>query len=150
VRRSATTLAIGLILAAAGCSGDLELPPSQGLSPPPVSPPGTTPSGPTVGPTTTPGSDCGAPSGDAAVVVTAADFAFTPTCVQAAPAQGVQLVNEGTATHTFTVAGTPVNVTAPAGTAIDGPPLGLPPGTYAFSCRFHGAQGMTGELRVVG
>lgn len=138
--------AIFLAIAGVSCSNEPVPPPQASFSPPPFTP---QPGPPTAGPTTTPGDDCGAVTGDPSIVVTAADFSFTPSCVQADPAQGVQLVNGGTATHTFTVTGTPVNVTAPPGTTIDGPALGLAPGTYVFVCRFHEAQGMVGELRVV-
>ena len=78
------------------------------------------------------------------------DFYFKPADVsgEAGEEITVELQNEGSATHTFTVSGLNADqVVEPGETAtVTVTPDG--DGTFAFFCRFHRSQGMEGKLAV--
>jgi plastocyanin len=85
--------------------------------------------------------------------ITMKDFAFHPDCVIAKNTQKLDLENDDSATHTFTIDGTPIDVTMEPGKQMELDPPGdaLPPGTYIFYCRFHGSpdgSGMAGHITV--
>ncbi len=86
-------------------------------------------------------------SGDV-FTITISDFAFDPDCLTARAAQGITIVNEDSADHTFTIEGTSIDVTIAGGETFNGEPVtdALAPGTYDFTCRFH--PSMTGVITV--
>jgi len=94
------------------------------------------------------GSDCPDLTAGDTFTLTISDFAFSPDCLTARAAQGITIVNQDTATHSFTIEGTQVDVTVEGGSTFNGEPVTgvLAPGTYDFSCRFH--PQMTGTITV--
>lgn len=98
------------------------------------------------------GSGSGSGGGDGGGPVTgsvvAANYAFTPSNVTVASGTSIEVKNSTPQTpHTFTVTGEDIDVALdPQSTSkvtID-----LPPGTYAFECRYHAGSGMKGTLIV--
>jgi plastocyanin len=85
-------------------------------------------------------------TGDDPFVVTIQDLAFTPDCFAAASASSITIENKDTVTHTFTIDGTPVDVSISGGETFDGASAGLDPGTYPFHCTIHTT--MTGTVIV--
>jgi plastocyanin len=147
----ATVFVAGLVLA--GCSsggGDNNNTTTGG---------GTTTSG---GGTTTGGggttsgggsANCSDVSADPDFQVVTKNFAFDPKCVIAKNTQKLDLENDDSATHTFTIDKTPIDVTLDPGSQqeLDAPGDSLPPGTYTFYCRFHGnpdGTGMAGKITI--
>ena len=94
------------------------------------------------------GGDGGA--GTQSVEVTAADFAFDPTTIEAEPGQEIEVtfVNNDSADHTFTVQDLDVNVQAAAGETADVTFTAPDSGTVEFVCSFH--DQMIGEISVDG
>ena len=86
-------------------------------------------------------------SGDV-FTITISGFAYDPDCLTARAAQGISIVNNDSADHTFTIDGTQIDVTIPAGETFNGEPVSgvVEPGTYDFRCRFH--PSMTGTITV--
>lgn len=85
----------------------------------------------------------GTPSPAAAVEMTIADFAYSPTTVTVG--QQVNVTNSDTVDHTVTIADAGIDVTVPAGgSATFTAPT--KPGSYTLTCVFHGS--MTGTLTV--
>jgi len=82
--------------------------------------------------------------------VTMDDFSYDPTCVEAAPGDSLEVVNEGQAPHTFTVEAdgveADVDVAAGEGATLTVPDLGA--GTYRVVCTYH--PQMEAALRVDG
>jgi plastocyanin len=96
------------------------------------------------------GSGSGGGDGGGPVIgsVVAANYAFAPSNVTVASGATIEVQNSTPQTpHTFTVTGQGIDVALdPRSTvkvAID-----LPPGTYAFACRYHAGSGMKGTLIV--
>jgi plastocyanin len=117
-----------LALVGAACGGDDE--PEDG---------GTTQ--PTDEETTEPTDD-----GGGGTVVTANNFAFTPTEVTVASGDTITATNGNPLTpHTFTVDDTDIDVNLAGGTSED-VTVDLDPGEYGFRCEIHGQ--MTGTLTV--
>ena len=85
-------------------------------------------------------------TGDDPFTVTIQDFAFTPDCFLAKSASSITVDNKDTATHTFTIDGTQVDVSIDGGQAFNGESAGLAPGTYPFHCKIHSS--MTGTVIV--
>ncbi len=82
--------------------------------------------------------------------ITAQDFEFVPPKLSAKSCTTVKLTNQGGATHTFTIDGSPINVTLPGGAPGEAE-LALAPGEYVYYCKFHGSpdgSGMAGTLTV--
>jgi plastocyanin len=88
-----------------------------------------------------------APEGDT-VTVTISDFAFDPPVVIASTDQSIELVNDGSALHNFSVDGTPIDVDVNPGETqtLAAPGSSFPAGTYTLFCKYHQAQGMVGAL----
>lgn len=125
-----------LVLVLAACGGDEEAPATAT---------GDTGAGATGG---TGASGCvDLTSGDM-FTLTISGFAFEPDCLIARAAQSIAIVNQDAADHTFTIDGTMVDVTIPAGETFNGEPVTgvVEPGTYGFRCRFH--PSMTGTITV--
>lgn len=85
-------------------------------------------------------------TGDDPFVVTIQDLAFTPDCFAARSASSIRIENKDSVTHTFTIDGTPVDVSIDGGQTFDGASAGLDPGSYPFHCRIHST--MTGTVIV--
>jgi plastocyanin len=86
------------------------------------------------------------------VSVALADFAFTPTYIEAKPGTKltVQLKNTGTTTHTFTIASPATDkslVPGSSGTVTVTVPQS---GSLNFYCRFHRGIGMQGAIVAKG
>jgi plastocyanin len=80
--------------------------------------------------------------------VVAANYAFTPSNVTVASGATIEVQNSTPQTpHTFTVNGQDVDVALDPQSTTE-VTIGLPPGTYAFECRFHAGSGMKGTLIV--
>src|SRR5438067_13483587 len=93
--------------------------------------------------TTSPGSPSGPASSPApsvalppppgpVVTITLVNFSFQPTTIVASTSQAIKLVNNGTVTHNFTIAGTGVDVDTRPGqtTNLEAPGSSFQPGTY--------------------
>jgi plastocyanin len=85
-------------------------------------------------------------TGDDPFTVTIQGRAFHPDCFAAKSASSIIIQNQDSVTHTFTIDGTPVDVTIEGGTRFDGTSAGLAPGTYPFHCKIHTT--MTGTVIV--
>ena len=110
----------------------------------PTEPTGATATGPTAD------GDCVDLTGEGDVfTITISNFAFEPDCFTASASQGITIVNEDGAPHTFTMPETEVNIPIAAGATFNGEPIAgiVEPGTYDFMCTIHPA--MTGEVTVV-
>lgn len=92
------------------------------------------------------GDDAGEHDGDGEIALTADNFAFAPTAIEATAGSEilVENANAGTA-HTFTVDGTAIDLELSPGDVED-VTIDLDPGAYDFHCRFHAS--MTGTLTV--
>jgi len=86
-------------------------------------------------------------SGDT-FTITITDFAFGPSCLTVKASQGISIVNEDAADHTFTITGTQIDVTVPAGQTVNAEAVSgvVEPGTHDFFCRLH--PSMTGTITV--
>ena len=82
--------------------------------------------------------------------VTMADFSYEPGCVEAAPGDSLEIVNEGQAPHTFTVesdgAEAEADVAAGERATLTVPDLAA--GTYRVICTYH--PQMEAALRISG
>jgi plastocyanin len=76
-------------------------------------------------------------TGDDPFSLTIKDFAYDPSCFAAKSAAAITITNEDSVTHTFTIDGTQVDVSIPAGETFNGESAGLAPGTYPFRCTIH-------------
>lgn len=93
-----------------------------------------------------PTDDCQDFTGKAKFGIDIADYAFTPPCITADGSASITVNNGDSVDHTFTIDGTQVDATVPAGEIFNGESAGLKPGEYEFHCRFH--PSMTGTLTV--
>ena len=135
MRRSVFVLVTALAIGLAACGGSDEVPPASTGAP----------SGATG---TTGSTECADLTAGDTFTVTISGFAFDPSCLTARAAQSISIVNEDSADHTFTISGTQIDVTVPAGETFNGEPVTgvVEPGTYSFNCRFH--PSMTGTITV--
>ena len=100
------------------------------------------------GTTGTTESDCVDLTGEGATfTITISDFAFDPNCFTASASQGITIVNQDDADHTFTIPDTQVDVPIAAGETFNGESGAVEPGTYDFLCTIHPT--MTGQVTVV-
>jgi plastocyanin len=83
----------------------------------------------------TPPADCTDPV--AATRVELADFAFRPDCVSVDTGSTIELENTGDAPHTFTMAGTDLDVKLDPATSDEVTFGTVDPGTYSVTCTFH-------------
>lgn len=91
------------------------------------------------------GEDGGGDGGTATDTVTMVDNAFEPTDPLVSSGDTLDLVNEGAATHTFTIEAEGIDEQVEAG-ADATVTISLDPGMYDFDCSFH--PEMTGTLTV--
>jgi len=99
---------------------------------------------------TTEKGDCADLTGEGATfTITISDFAFDPNCFTASASQGITIVNQDDADHTFTIPDTQVDVPIAAGQTFNGEPISgaVSPGTYDFLCTLH--PSMTGQVTIV-
>jgi plastocyanin len=87
----------------------------------------------------------GGDGGTTTKTLTMVDNAFQPTDPVVSSGASLALVNEGAATHTFTVGTEGIDEQVVAG-AESSVTISLEPGTYDFDCSFH--PEMTGTLTV--
>jgi plastocyanin len=147
MKKIAITLA-GLCLIAAACGGDdggedADETGATGAA----EPTGTTATGAT-GST----GDCADLSGEGETfTITIGDNFFDPACFTASARQLITINNEGSATHTFTMVDTGIDVEIAGGDTFQGEAISgaVEPGTYELICRIHQASGMVGEVTVV-
>ncbi len=135
MRKTAFVLVAVLAMGSVACSGDDGTPPAA--------------TGGTTGATgSSEVSDCVDLTAGDVFTLTISGFAFHPSCFTARAAQSISIVNEDSADHSFTISGTQIDVTIPAGQTFNGESVSgvLEPGTYDFFCRFH--PSMTGTVTV--
>ena len=71
------------------------------------------------------GGDCVDLTGEGATfTITISDFAFDPNCFTASASQGISIVNQDDADHTFTITDTQIDVPIAAGETFNGEPIG--------------------------
>ncbi|GIU99446.1 MAG: hypothetical protein KatS3mg014_1062 [Actinomycetota bacterium] len=84
--------------------------------------------------------------------VVAGEFSFSPSVIEAAAGETVNLVlvNEGQLPHDLTIPALGFSLSAAPGTSAEGSLTAPAPGTYPFSCSVpgHRAAGMVGTLVV--
>ena len=104
---------------------------------------GATPTGATAS------GDCVDLTGSETFTVTISGFEFDPSCFTASASQGITVINEDGAPHTFTLEDTGIDVEIAGGETFNGEAVGgaVEPGTYGLVCRIH--PEMTGEVTVV-
>jgi plastocyanin len=138
MRRPTFVLVAVLAMGLVACGGGDETPPAT-----------TGDTATTTGATGTTGSaECADLTAGDTFTLTISGFAFDPSCFTARAAQSISIVNEDSADHSFTISGTQIDVTIPAGQTFNGESVSgvLEPGTYDFFCRFH--PSMTGTITV--
>ena len=97
---------------------------------------------------TTGSGDCADLTGEGATfTITIADFAFDPNCFTASASQGITIVNQDDADHTFAIPDASIDVPIAAGQTFNGEPRAVEPGTYDFLCTLHPT--MTGQVTLV-
>jgi plastocyanin len=81
--------------------------------------------------------------------ITIQGLAYHPSCLTAAAASSIHIVNQDSVTHNLTIESTEISVDVDAGKTFDGTPVAgvVDPGTYRFSCRFY--PQMVGEITIV-
>ena len=85
-------------------------------------------------------------TGSSKPTITMRGFAFDPSCLIVKSGSLVTLTNKDAADHTFTIDGTSVDVSVPAGQTVTGDLSGLSAGTSQFHCKIH--PSMTGTIVV--
>ena len=102
------------------------------------------------GGTTTPPSTAPSPTGggSAAPTISQINYQFSPSTLTVKSGSTLAVKDATTGTpHNFTVTGKGIDVTNAAGQT-QTVTISLPPGTYAFFCKFHVSMGMKGTLTV--
>jgi plastocyanin len=148
MRRPALALAL-LVLSA--CGGEPTTEPARPSPTPEVT------TEPTAEPTEDPASEP-APgacsdetvSGSAEVTITATDNTFSPDCVIMFAGQGLELVNDGSNVHNFTIDGSDVSLDLPPGDTTRTEAIGgvVEASTYDFFCSYHRSSGMDGQISI--
>jgi plastocyanin len=126
-----------LALAAVACGNDNPTTPSSQSS---------TPAGSTASPLTNKGTkDVGSMSN---FTVEADDFYFEPTFIKVKAGQklSLEVENEGSAQHTFTITSLNIDKTIDPGKKVEVEITFTGPADLAFFCRFHGSSGMRGAF----
>jgi len=141
-------LALGILGAACSNYGGAKTTGSASAPATTTAPSKTTAPAETSAATSAAGVTCDTSAGKTAVVMQG--FAFAPPKLSAKACTTVSLDNKDSATHTFTIDGTSINVNLPEGSK-GSAELALAPGDYIYYCRFHGSAdgtGMAGKLTV--
>lgn len=150
IRRLVPVMSVALVLVGAACAKS-----STGAlsgSPSPASSPSQTSSGGGYGRY---GGGGGSPSpaqsvgADTIQQGTGGAFVFSPATITISQGTKLTIDNVGTATHSFTVLNTTIDVVNSGGQS-QPVTITLKPGTYPFICRFHVSFGMKGTLIVTG
>jgi plastocyanin len=89
-------------------------------------------------------------SGKSSLDVEQDDFYFGPTVITGTPGQKltIELDNEGSVTHNFTIDSLNIDQDVPAGSKMEVTVTFPDSGITEFYCAFHRSQGMVGELTV--
>jgi len=89
-------------------------------------------------------------SGQSSIEVELDDFYFEPTVLRGTPGQQIklELMNEGTAEHNFTLEEQSIDQDLEAGKSGDVTVTFPDSGFLEFYCKYHRGQGMVGELTV--
>ena len=84
------------------------------------------------------------------MAVSMVDNSFEPATLTASVTQAIELSNDGSALHNFTIEGTPVDVDVQPGESqtLDPPGDAIAPGSYRFFCEYHESAGMEGTIEV--
>lgn len=133
-----------LALVAAACGGD------DGDEAGPTAATGPTEETAATGPTEATGAECVDLTGEGDVfTIRISGFAYVPACFTASASQGITVINEDGALHSFTLEDTQIDVDVEPGTEFNGEPISgaVEPGTYRLFCKYH--AGLTGEVTVV-
>ena len=153
-------IAVGLALTAGACGGDAEV---EGAPASPTAAPSPTPAATATETPLAEGSieingaginfhDAADVRGDASVEMELDDFYFEPSVLLGDPGQTItiDLRNDGSATHTFTLDDQEVDVSL-LPEATERVEVTIPEdGAVVFVCRFHEGQGMRGALAGFG
>lgn len=134
MRRTAWLTLVVLLLLGAACGG--------GDDP-------TVPSSPTATGTTEPTETeeaCEDQTGDEQIELEMKDNVFEPECLTVRGSQPIHIENNGAALHSFTIAGTQVDVDVQPGEEGNFEAADLEPGNYLFRCKYH--PPMTGSITV--
>jgi plastocyanin len=90
----------------------------------------------------------GTTEGSGGKTLTQVNYQFTPSNLKVRQGDTITVSDTNPTTpHTFTVEGTDIDVANDAQSSQE-VTIDLDPGSYAFFCRFHRAQGMEGTLTV--
>jgi plastocyanin len=96
------------------------------------------------------GNGGGSNAGPSVLTLTQSNFVFSPSQITVKAGETITVNDSNpTTSHTFTVAGTNIDVTNGGGES-QNVTIDLEPGSYDFFCRFHQSSGMTGTLVVEG
>jgi plastocyanin len=77
------------------------------------------------------------------------DSRFEPAAIQMSVAQELEPFNHDSVLHNVSIAESGMSFDVEPGVKeLYTPPVVLPPGTYAFFCRFHRAAGMRGTITM--
>jgi plastocyanin len=94
--------------------------------------------------------DCVDATTEPTVEVVQVDFDFEPPCLVVLAGQSLEIRNEGTVVHNFSVEGTSVSLDTQPGEQTSTEPIGgaVLPGTHRFFCSYHQDRGMDGDITV--
>jgi plastocyanin len=138
MRKIIVLLAVAMVLFA-GCADTEETPPATATDEPVATADGVSAGG-----------DCmDATKAEGQADLETQDFVFAPPCLIISTSQGLRLHNEGDVKHNFSVKGfAGLDIDVEPGQENNTEALGLDPGSYDFSCKYHAEQGMKGKLQV--
>lgn len=142
--RRTLIVAASLALVAAACGGD------DGDEAGPTADTAPSEETATTGSTGGTGEECVDLTGEGDVfTILISGFAFVPDCFTASASQGITVINEDEALHSFTMQGTQIDVDVEPGAEFNGEAISgaVEPGTYDVICKYHST--ITGEVTVV-
>lgn len=89
-----------------------------------------------------------AAGGGAGTALSAEDFKFTPKDLSISAGDSIEVTNNGSTEHNFSIDSEGIDVDAAEGASATVDVSGLAAGTYDYFCKYHSGQGMTGTLEV--
>lgn len=122
----------------------------EGLPPPPQAGPSATPGVGSLAPAERPTGCEDISAADAGPgLVVQVNFSFAPACFAISSTQALQVGNQGTVTHNFSIAdAVDVDVEPDERETLDAFQELTGPGTFDFFCKFHKGRGMVGIVIV--